>query len=197
MSDQWRQRTRRRCTPDPDDRGVAVVEAAIILPVLLLLIVGIIEFGLAFKDQLAITSAVRAGARIASAEPRIATFATDAAEQVAREGAAVDMSGVQEMWVYKADSTGHPLGAGGGFGSCTSSCIRFTWSAAAKTFVQTGGSWPADTQDACQGEQDSVGVYLKVKHLAVTNAIFSSLGLDSYTVMRLEPIPAMQGGGCK
>ena len=40
------------------------------IPALLLLIVGLLEFGLAFKDQLAITSAVRAGARIASAEPR-------------------------------------------------------------------------------------------------------------------------------
>ena len=112
---------------DGNDRGVTAVEAAIVTPIFMLLIVGVIEFGLAFKDQLAITSAVRAGARIASAEPRQATFATDAAGQVAREGGAVDMTDVKELWVYQADSSGHPLGAGGGFGSCTQNCVHFTW----------------------------------------------------------------------
>ena len=180
-----------------DDRGVAAVEAAIITPVFLLLIVGVIEFGLAFKDQLAITSAVRAGARMASAEPRTATFATDAAAQVAREGGAIDMTAVQELWVYKADSSGHPIGAGGGFGSCASSCVKFTWSASARTFVQSSGSWDTTTQNACQGSQDAVGVYLSFKHPGVTQTFFSYLGLSSYTVMRFEPIPTLQQGGCK
>jgi len=180
-----------------DDRGVAAVEAAIITPVFLLLVIGVIEFGLAFKDQLAVTSAVRAGARIASAEPRIATFATDAASQVAKEGSAVDMSQVQALWVYQADSTGHPMGAGGSFSSCASNCIKFTWNAGTKSFVQSSGSWPSTSQNACQGTQDSVGVYLAVKHPGVTKTFFKFLGLSSYTVMRLEPIPSLQAGGCK
>jgi hypothetical protein len=178
-----------------DDRGVSAVEAAIVVPVFLLLVVGIIEFGLAFKDQLAVTSAVRAGARIASAEPRISTFATDAASQVAKEGGALDMSDVESLWVYKADASGHPLGSGGSFSSCADSCVQFSWSGS--QFVQTSGSWLSASQDACQGEQDSVGVYLLFKHQSVTSTFFSYLGLQSYTVMRLEPIPALQSGGCK
>jgi Flp pilus assembly protein TadG len=188
---------RRRRALVRGDRGVTAVEAAIVTPVLMLLLIGIIEFGLAFKDQLAITSAVRAGARIASAEPRYANFAADAASQVAREGSAADLSKVQALWVYKADSTGHPIGAGGTFNSCTASCVQFSWNASSKTFVQSGGSWPAISQDACPGEEDSVGVYLKVNHTGVTDVFFSVLGLQSYTVMRLEPVPAMQTGGCK
>jgi hypothetical protein len=176
---------------------VAAVEAAIITPVLMLLVFGIIEFGLAFKDQLAVTSAVRAGARIASAEPRFAGFATDAAGQVAREGGALNLTAVQELWVYRADSSGHPVGAGGTFNSCATDCIHFTWSAAGGQFAQSSGSWSPTSQDACQGEQDSVGVYLKFRHAGVTQVFFSALGLHSYTVMRLEPIPAMQSGGCK
>src|SRR5690348_3474065 len=113
-----RRRRRLRLWARRDD-GVTAVEAAIVVPVFLLLVVGIIEFGLAFKDQLAVTSAVRAGARIASAEPRFASFATDAASQVAREGSAIDMNDVEQLWVFKADSTGHPIGSGGTFGSCT------------------------------------------------------------------------------
>jgi Flp pilus assembly protein TadG len=180
-----------------DDRGVAAVEAAIITPIFLLVVIGVIEFGLAFKDQLAITSAVRAGARIASAEPRIATFATDAASQVAREGSAIDMGDVQALWVYQADASGHPMGAGGTFNSCATNCVQFTWSSSSNTFVQTGGTWNATSQNACQGSQDAVGVYLSFKHPGVTQVFFNWLGLSSYTVMRFEPIPTMQTGGCK
>jgi Flp pilus assembly protein TadG len=180
-----------------DDRGVVAVEAAIVTPLFLLIIIGVIEFGLAFKDQLAITSAVRAGARIASAEPRVTSMATDAAAQVAQEAAAVDMKNVNALWVYQADSSGHPVGAGGTFDSCSTNCVQFSWDSGSKTFVQTGGSWPATAQNACQGTQDSVGVYLSFTHPGVTKAIFNTLGLHSYTVMRLEPVPPLQSGGCK
>jgi hypothetical protein len=179
------------------DRGSVAVEAALVIPVLLLLIIGLLEFGLVFKDQLAVTSAVRAGARIAAAEPRYANFAADAAAAVAKEGSAIDMSGVRALWVYQADTSGHPVGAGGSFGSCSTNCIKFVWNNATKAFVQNSGSWPAVNQNACQGQQDSIGVYLQVNHSAVTTLIFSTLGLDSYTVMRLEPIPALAAGGCK
>ncbi len=192
LSRRWR---RLRSSERAGDRGVAAVEAAIITPVFLLLVIGIIEFGLAFKDQLAITSAVRAGARIASAEPRTTTFATDAAAQVAREGAALDMNDVQALWVYQADASGHPVGAGGTFNSCSTNCDVFSWSGS--SFVQTGGAWNVTSQNACQGTQDSVGVYLSFRHPSVTQAFFSYLGLSSYTVMRFEPIPALQTGGCK
>jgi hypothetical protein len=178
-----------------DDRGIAAVEAAIVTPIFMLVVIGIIEFGLVFKDQLAITSAVRAGARIASAEPRTATFATDAAAQVAREGSALDMSDVQALWVYQADGSGHPVGAGGEFDSCATNCVVFSWDGS--QFVQTGGSWDATSQNACEGTQDSVGVYLSFKHPGVTQAFFDHLGLSSYTVMRFEPIPTLQTGGCK
>src|SRR4051794_38017083 len=199
MTEQHPSRERRRLhrRRRAADRGSVAVEAALVIPALLLLIVGLLEFGLAFKDQLAITSAVRAGARIAAAEPRYVNFATDAASAVAKEGSAVDMSGVQALWVYQADSTGHPVGSGGSFGSCSSNCIKFAWNRTTRAFVQTGGSWPAANQNACQGQQDSIGVYLQLKHAGVTTLIFSTLGLDSYTVMRLEPIPALASGGCK
>jgi hypothetical protein len=179
------------------DRGSVAVEAALVLPALLLLVVGILEFGLAFKDQLAVTSAVRAGARIAAAEPRYANFATDAANAVAKEGSAIDMTGVQALWVYQADTSGHPVGAGGAFGSCNTNCIKFVWNSTTHAFVKSAGTWAASSQNACQGQQDSIGVYLKLSHSGVTTLIFSTLGLDSYTVMRLEPIPTLATGGCK
>jgi uncharacterized protein (UPF0333 family) len=47
-----------------DNRGQALLEFALVLPVLLLLVFGIIEFGLIFFDNLVITQAAREGARV-------------------------------------------------------------------------------------------------------------------------------------
>ena len=46
-----------------DDRGAAMVEFAIVLPVLMLILVGIIEFGRAYNTQVSIQAAAREGAR--------------------------------------------------------------------------------------------------------------------------------------
>lgn len=49
--------------PVSDDRGAAMVEFAIILPVLVLLVFGIMEFGRAYNNQNALTHAAREGIR--------------------------------------------------------------------------------------------------------------------------------------
>jgi Flp pilus assembly protein TadG len=54
---------------DPrSERGVAAVEFAIILPVLLLLLLGIIEFGRAFQVQATLAAAAREGVRVMAIE---------------------------------------------------------------------------------------------------------------------------------
>jgi Flp pilus assembly protein TadG len=48
------------------EHGQALVEMALILPVLLLLLMGIVQFGIIFSGQIAVASAAREGARIAA-----------------------------------------------------------------------------------------------------------------------------------
>lgn len=48
------------------EEGQALVEFIIVLPVLLLIVLGIIQFGTLFKDYIALTDAVRVGARQAA-----------------------------------------------------------------------------------------------------------------------------------
>ena len=43
-----------------------MVEFALVLPILLLLLLGIIQFGIVFNHYLAVTDAVRAGSRVAA-----------------------------------------------------------------------------------------------------------------------------------
>ncbi len=53
----------RACRPGHDDSGAAAVEMALLLPVLLLILFGIIDFGRAFNMQIALTQASREGVR--------------------------------------------------------------------------------------------------------------------------------------
>lgn len=48
-----------------DERGQAMVELALVLPILLILFMGIIEFGRVYHSYLVITNASREGARVA------------------------------------------------------------------------------------------------------------------------------------
>jgi hypothetical protein len=56
----------------PADRGAAAVEFALVLPLLLFLVFGIIDFGRALNAQVTLTQAAREGARMdALGEPNI------------------------------------------------------------------------------------------------------------------------------
>jgi Flp pilus assembly protein TadG len=48
------------------EKGQALVEIALILPVFLLLLLGIVQFGTVFRDYIALTDATRVGARQAA-----------------------------------------------------------------------------------------------------------------------------------
>jgi Flp pilus assembly protein TadG len=51
---------------DARDRGAAMVEFALLLPMLLLIVFGIIDFGRALNAQITLTQAAREGARLAA-----------------------------------------------------------------------------------------------------------------------------------
>lgn len=46
------------------DRGAAMIELALILPLLVMLLIGIVDFGRAYSAQVSITAAAREGARV-------------------------------------------------------------------------------------------------------------------------------------
>jgi Flp pilus assembly protein TadG len=48
------------------ERGAAAVEMALVLPILVVLVFGIIEFGFLFNAQIALTQAAREGVRVES-----------------------------------------------------------------------------------------------------------------------------------
>jgi Flp pilus assembly protein TadG len=181
------------------ERGSAAVEAAIVTPLVFALFFGIIELGFVFKDYLAVAGAVRAGVRIASANPRNSTYAQVAANKVAQTGGAMNFSDVQQMWVYKvAGTTNKPIGFSD-FSDCTV-CVKFRWDGGTNAFVPTSDNWPASSQNACSsssigGPPDRIGVYLQLKHDAFTKFVFNSVNISEASILTLEPIPV--SGVCK
>jgi len=72
------------------DRGAAAVEFALVLPLLLLLVCGIIDFGRAINAQITLTQAARTGARLAAlGQPNVATATRAAATGLSGVGVAV------------------------------------------------------------------------------------------------------------
>jgi hypothetical protein len=109
-------------------RGQAMVELALILPVLLLIVLGTLEFGMAFDHNLTLEYATREGARTGAAlangggvlgcgggqspdaadvDPAIIA----AVERVlASEGSPVGLSEVSQIRIYKANTSGDESG---------------------------------------------------------------------------------------
>lgn len=95
------------------DRGAAAVEFALLLPVLLLLVFGIIDFGRAINAQITLTQAAREGARLAAlGQPDV----------VSRTQAAA--TGISPVTVTV---TACPAGAGPGADAVVSTSYSFTF----------------------------------------------------------------------
>jgi Flp pilus assembly protein TadG len=87
------------------ERGQALVEFALVLPILATLILGIVQFGIVFHDYLALADAVRTGARQASVT-HDAGAATTAVVNSASELNPSDLSvDVQSSWQTGQDVT--------------------------------------------------------------------------------------------
>jgi Flp pilus assembly protein TadG len=174
-----------------DERGAALVETAIILPVVILVTFGMIEFSSAYQSSSVASAASRAGARVASAEALLPNYATDAAAAAATALHTIPSSEPLEMWVYRAAPNGYP--ESGNFSNCTTHCIKYTWVPATRTFDTAnpaGVGWPYTTQNACnQNSWDSVGVYVKLRHKFLTQLFGASVTLADHAVFRLEPAP--------
>jgi Flp pilus assembly protein TadG len=163
------------------DRGAIAVEAALVTPLLVVLVFGTLEF----------SSAVRAGARVASAQPGVTDYADNVAERVTVEATALDPTTIVDLWVYEARADGTPQTSGA---QCLR-CASYTWDRAAGAFVSSpagsGSSWPASQQNACPGDpdHDTVGVQLRIRHEAVTGLFFDTYQVTERAVVGLEPAP--------
>jgi Flp pilus assembly protein TadG len=188
-----------RATRRERERGAVLVETAIILPVVIMITFGLIEFSSAYQSAAIASSSARSAARTASAEAKLPTFATDAAAAAATALKTIPASEPVEMWVYKANLQGYPgLDGNTSFATCTTKCIKYQWVQGTRSFnttSPTGSGWLASDQEACNVSQwDSVGVFIKLRHKYLTRLFGSTIDLTDHAVFRLEPAPTQLCG---
>lgn len=87
---------------DRNERGTALVETALIAPLLLLLIFGTVEWGFVFRDSLTVANSARAGARAAASAGNDPL--ADLRVIRAVEGASGTLEGIEKIVVFKANS---------------------------------------------------------------------------------------------
>lgn len=176
-----------------DERGAVLVEAAIVIPILMMITLGIVEYGGAYRENAAVAGASRAGARVASSLPKTdfgctapcSDSAVTVAAAVSSALQSLGSNAPQQLWIYKVGAAGNTPP----FTSCTY-CVGYNWISSSKSFGGTplGTGWTAAKQNACaSGPPDQIGVYIKVKHTAVTKMFGGDRNLTGTTIMRLEP----------
>jgi len=82
------------------ESGQALVELALVMPLLMLLILGMIEFGWILNGKITITSAAREGARIAVIYESAAMASTAVQSAVSKSSESSSLSGVTSVTIF-------------------------------------------------------------------------------------------------
>jgi len=202
---------RRRFGPR-SERGAVVVEAALVTPLLMALLLGIIEMALLMKDDVALTSAVRNGGRTASANAgagpggvneggdcfapcspaNAPMFAQMAANAIQNAGSALPKDSIQELWIYKANDKGFPGANGSTVMACGTNCVRYKWVPSKDQFRYYSGTWTSSTINACANNSpDAVGIYMLAKHDFVSGFFGRTVNIEDHAVFAFEPLPTL------
>ena len=204
------------------ETGAVMVELAIVAPLLVMLAMGIFEFGVAYRTDLSVGNAGRSGARIGSnaATNELADHAL--LSGVGSAMSDLDLAKVNMVVVYRADDPDGDVPAG-----CTSASAL---SAGGSNADNCNTYDPGDLQDvvngpvgsqssfddpSCAGDKDAMwcpsterhnsqgdpggpdylGVYLSYDHDLVTGLFGATITITDHTVMRLEPEESLVGAG--
>ncbi len=168
------------------ETGATLVEFALILPILLVVILGITEFGLAFKDFLSVSNAAREGARIASSAGNEPDADCAVLGGLSDSLTALSLDRLDRVEIFK----GIP---GGGQDFANTNTYSFVSGDPADCANWTSSVlWDPTSRDTTTGPSgplDIIGVRLVYDHVWITN--FGPFGgtwqLDQSIITRMEP----------
>lgn len=177
-----------------NERGATLVEAAIALPLLLLVVIAILEFGLAFKDYLTVSYLSREGARIGA----LAGNDTDADCAILRGLGEIvtpgDLARIDRVEIYKADNSSGAQGATNvavyQVGQDPTLCN--VPSQPSDGWSVNSGAYPPLTRQTAVGptsQLDIIGVRIILDRSWVTNfpPFRGTMEVNEATITRLEP----------
>jgi Flp pilus assembly protein TadG len=126
--------------------GQALVEFAIVTPVLLLLVLGIVQFGILFNNYITLTDAVRAGARQAAVSRTLANPTQVTTDRVRRSAAGLDSSKLA-VTVAPHDPNGPPNNTDWAQGGDVTVSATYPFSINLMVFVVRTGNLKAATTE--------------------------------------------------
>lgn len=185
-------------------RGAAMVEAAMVTPLIAMIVFGIFEFGLLFRSYLTVTASSGQAARAASVAASSPSADYLILQTVSHAMEPHGLENVQRIVVYHASGPGDPVPTACLGGSVNDVCNYYTAADVALPYVDEAGAvtgnWGCDVgardvawcpmdreTDITGAGPDYVGVYVETRHNLLTGMIGSSILLDETTVTRLEP----------
>jgi len=197
-----------------DDRGVTLIELSLVALAMFTLIFGVFEFGMVFRDRLAVNDAVASGTRAASINGRKLGPGGETADYyviraIREETSSINPIDIDQIVVFK----GRSPGAGDAASQVPAACKRGTPVAdscnvydpnEAFLRVQSGDagyfsctsnpsgpacSWDPETRvDGPESNQiEYVGVWMRVDHPLVTGLFGRTITIEATSVGRLEP----------
>lgn len=189
-------------------RGAVLVEFVLIAPVFAVIVAGTLELGLAFRDSMTVSNALRAGARVGSNAGRERLADYTILKSIEAAMAEVPTSHINRIIVYKATTTSSGVPASclaitpptsstgaGVSGLCnvySASSLALTTSNFTGTTCASGAPdsmWcPTTRQNQQALGADYLGVWMQVTYTYVTKMFpGSGIVIKDRAVMRLEP----------
>ncbi len=187
-----------------NERGAALVEAALITPVFFLLIFGILEMGLLYRDSLTNSNAAKEGARAASVNGSSPSADFLILRSIENGIEPIGLQNLEHVVVFKASGPGAPVPAACKAGSQPGLCNRYDAASFFRQLNVTGTSnptghfgctpglsidryWCPGTRNTKLGESEYVGVHIETRHDYITGFFGASTNLEDTTIIRLEP----------
>lgn len=194
-------RLRARLRRRRGDRGATLVEFALVLPILALLAFGTVEFGLAWRDSMTVSNALRSGARVGSnaGDDRLADY--DILKQVESAIHEIDNTRIERVVIFRSTNLDGipPAGCVAGTpqsGVCNVYTAAQMSSLTAASFDHAtcsgdpDSSWcPTTREDRQVVGPDYLGVWVQVHRDWITGLFPPSAGITmtDHAIMRLEP----------
>jgi hypothetical protein len=173
-----------------------MVEAALVTPVFLVMLFGVIEGGLLMRDWSTVGDATEAGVRSGST----AGSEVDADWQILRAirtgSAVIDDASIKKIVVYHASTPGagpHPS-CMAGTASAIHRCNVYQasdWQRLPDEFgcvseTALDGFWCPTSRETEAGGTDLVGVWIQAEHKSITKMFGESVTIEDHSVLALE-----------
>lgn len=169
------------------ERGATLVEFAFVLPILLLIAIGLIELGLAFRSYITMGSAAKEGARVAAFVGDDIDADCDVVQAIVGElGVEIDL--LDHMEIYQVDANGDPVPS-----KINTYSFDFTGSGDITDCADWDSTvnWPSTDRQVLIGSTalDVVGIRVVSTHRWVSQfpPFTGQFIVDENTIIRLEP----------